>query len=132
MLDSIVEWFAFEVEEYLAGRCFKIAHHPDRVVSLGQTQMDVNFRKDRGFRPPSEEIHQQIRKAYQLQLRGKLLFQMLIRFLSASDRNKKYSYDDLYEIAFDMTPPHPLRDRLTQEIELTITEQKSALQDVNP
>ena len=128
VLDTIVEWFAFEVEECLAGKPFEVKIHCNRVVPLGQTQMDVNFRKSRGFRPPAEEIHRQIREAYQLQLRGKQLFQMLVRFLSASDRNSKYSYDNLSEMAFKMTPSHALMNRLIQEIDQTITDQNSALQ----
>ena len=128
LLEAIVEWFAFEVEECLADRYFKVSNHCNDVVPLGQMRMDEDFGKSRGFRPPGAEIHQQIRTAYQLQLRGKLLFQMLIRFLSARGRRPKYSYDDLYDKAFGMTPPHPLRDRLVQEIERTIEEQKTALQ----
>ena len=127
LLDAIVEWFAFEVEEYLAGRDYKVSHHCNEVVPLGQTQMDETFRKSRGFRSPDEEIHRQINEAYQLQLRGKQLFEMLVRFLSAPDRESKYSYDNLSEIAFKMSPSHPLMARLIEEIERTLTEQKSAL-----
>ena len=127
LLEAIVEWFAFEVEEYLARRYFKVSSCND-VVPLGQTNMDEGFASSRGFRPPGEEIYQQIRSAYQLQLRGKLLFQILIRFLSARGRRRKYSYDDLYDRAFGMTPPHPLRDRLVEEIEQTIADQKAAIQ----
>ena len=127
-LNAIVEWFAFEVEECLAGKPFEVKIHCSRVVPFGQTQMDENFRKSRGFRPPGEEIHRQIREAYQLQLRGKQLFQMLVRFLSASDRSSKYSYDNLSEMAFKMTPSHALMNRLIQEIDQTITDQNSALQ----
>ncbi len=130
LLDTIAEWFAFEVEEYLACKYFRIAHHCNRVVPCGQTQMDESFRRARGFRSPSREIHRQVREAYQLQLRGKLLFQMLIRYLSAPDRQRKYSYSDLYDKAFGMTPPHPLRDRLVERIEKTIAEQKVAIQNV--
>ena len=129
LLNAIVEWFAFEVEEFLAGRDYKVSVHCDRVVPRGQPQMAENFRKDRGFRPPSEKIHRHISEAYQLQLRGKLLFQMLVRFLSASDRDSKYSYANLYELAFKSSPPHPFMSRLIQKIERTIADQKSAIQN---
>ena len=102
LLDAIVEWFAFEVEEYLADRHFEVAHHCNRVVPPGQTQMDESFRQSRGFRPPGEGIRRQIREEYQLQVRGKQLFQMLVRFLSAPDRGSKFSHDNLKEIAFRM------------------------------
>ncbi len=127
VLDAIVEWFACEVEKCLANEPYKVKIHCNRVVPLGQTQIDEKIRKCRGFRPPREEIHRQIREAYQLQLRGKTLFDMLVRFLSAPDRDIKHSIRGLYEIAFKMTPSHPLMTRLIQEIERSIAEQSSAL-----
>ena len=128
LLDAIIEWFAFEVEKYLAGEDFEVAHHCNRVVPLGQTKMDEDFGKSRGFRPPGAEIHQQIRRGYQLQLRGRSLFEMLVRFLSAPARDGKHSIHGLYEIAFKMTPSHPLMAQLIQEIERTISDQRAALQ----
>ena len=123
LLDTIIEWFAFEVEEFLAGRIPEFNHHCNEVVPQGQTEMDSGFRQRRGFRSPNSELEQQIREAYQLQLRGKQLFQVLVRFLSAPNRSAKYSYHGLYEIAFKMTPSHPLMHRLIQEIEHKIAAQ---------
>ena len=116
VLDSTIEWFAFEVEEYLAGRDAEVARHCNQVVPPGQTERDPGFCTRHGFRCHPERI-QQIKDAYQLQLRGKLLFQILVRFLSASKRRAKHSVDGLYETAFKMTPSHRLMDRLIQEIE---------------
>lgn len=127
LLDSIVEWFAFEVERHLEGEDFEVAHHCNRVVPPGQKHVDDNFRKDRGFRPPSEEIHQQIRKGYQLQLRGKQLFQALERCLNAPHRDTRYNISSLREIAVKLPESHPLMSRLIQEIERTIADQKTAL-----
>ena len=82
--------------------------------------MDDGFRQRRRFRPPNSELQEEIKNEYQFQLRGKLLFQMLIRFLSKSNRRIKHSIHGLYEIAFKMTPIHPLMNRLIQEIEQKI------------
>lgn len=120
LLDTIIKWFAFEVDEFLAGRDYKFDHHCNEVVLLGQTEMDDGFRQRRGFRPPNSELLQKITETYQLQLRGKQLFQMLVRFLSKSNRRVKHSLHGLYEIAFKMIPFHPLMDRLIQEIERKI------------
>ena len=122
VLDAIIEWFAFEVGEHLADREARVATSCNRVVPLGETEMDQGFCTRRGFRPPNEEIHQQIKDEYQLQLRGKTLFQILVRFLSAPDRDAKHSTSGLYEIAVKMTSPHPLIDRLIGEIERAIAE----------
>ena len=120
LLNTIIEWFAFEVEEFLDGRTPEFNHHCNEVVPQGQTEMDNGFRQRRGFRQPNSELEQQIRNAYQLQLRGKLLFQMLVRFLSKSNRRVKHSIHGLYEIAFKMTPFYSLMNRLIQEIEQKI------------
>lgn len=122
VLYSIIEWFAFEVEEYLGGREAQVATHCNRVVPPGKTEIDQGFRQSRSFRSPNEELHQQIKDEYQLQLRGKLLFQMLSRFLNAPNRRPKYPILVLHEIAFKMTPSHELMDRLMGEIERTIVE----------
>ena len=131
LLDTIIEWFTFEVEKYLAGEHFEVAHHCDRVVPRGRTQIDEEFRKSRNYRPPGEALCRQIRETYQLQLRGKQLFQVLVRFLSAPNRKSKYSYLNLQEIAFQMTPSHPLMSRLIKEIEQTIADQNPAFRHDN-
>ena len=120
LLDTIIEWFAFEVEEFLNGRTPEFNHHCNKVVPQGQTEMDNGFRQRRGFRRPNSKLLQEIKDAYQLQLRGKLLFQMLVRFLSKSNRQVKHRSHGLYEIAFKMTPFHPLMNRIIQEIEQKI------------
>ena len=120
VLDLIIEWFAFEVEEYLAGREARVATHCNQVIPPGETAMDQGFRNSRGFHPPNQTLHQQIKTAYQLQLRGKSLFEILIRFLNAPNRRPKYRMLALYEIAVKMTSPQPLIDRLISEIERTI------------
>ena len=120
VLDIIIEWFAFEVGEHLAGEDAQVATHCNQVVRPGKTEMDQGFRTRRGFRPPNQTLHQQIKDRYQLQLRGKTLFQVLVRFLSASNRASKHSIFGLYEITVKMTSSQPLIDRLIEEIEQKI------------
>ena len=123
VLEAIVEWFAFEVEEFLAGRNAKVDTHCNQIVPRNQTEISDEFRKSRGLRRPNPELHQQIREAYQLQLRGKHLFDLLLRFLSKSNRDTKHRRRALHEIALKMPDFHPLMDRLMREIKRTIAEQ---------
>ena len=122
VLDSIIEWFAFEVGEHLAGEEAQVATGCNTVVPLGQTEMDQGFRQSRGFRPPDQKLHQQIKEAYQLQLRGRLLFEVLIRFLNAHP-GSQYSVVRLHETAFDRKPPAELMDRFIREIGQTMRAQ---------
>ena len=123
VLDAIIEWFAFEIEEHLADREARVATHCNQVVPPGKTEMDQGFRNSRGFRSPNQTLHQRIKDVYQLQLRGKTLFQVLVRFLSAANRRPKHSTSGLYEFAVKMTSPQPLMDRLIGEIEQTMRAQ---------
>ena len=122
VLDAIIEWFAFEVGEHLANREPQVDKHCNEIVPLGQTEMDQRFRTRRGFRLPNEELHQQIKSEYPLQLRGKSLFEILIRFLNAPNRGTTYSTSALHEIAVKKADSYELMDRLIGEIERTIAE----------
>ena len=125
VLDSIIEWFAFEVEEHLACRPAHVATGLDTVVQLGTTEIDQGFRQSRGFRLPDAKLHQQIKDAYQLQLRGRLLFEMLIRFLNSHPGNQ-YSVVRLHQTAFDEKSPDELMDRFIREIERAMAEHTPA------
>lgn len=123
ILDVIIEWFAFEVEEFSYGRQAKVGRRLKDIVPHGQTEMDESFRECRGFHPPDAAIYQQIREAYQLRLRGKFLFEMLHRFLGAHSRDPGYNLFSLYEMAFKLPNSHFWRDRLIREIEQTLDKQ---------
>ena len=131
LLDAIVEWFAFEVEEYLAGRFFEVHKHCRHVVPLGQTQVDEKFRNDRDFRRPGKKTYQQIRDEYVFKLRGKQLFQVLERILNTPSRGTRYNVNSLRETALKMTDAHPQMSRLMQEIEQKMTNQLSAIRQDN-
>ena len=122
VLDSIIEWFAFEVEEHLACRPAHVATGLDTVVQPGTTEIDQGFRQSRGFCPPDQKLHQQIKGAYQLQLRGRLLFELLIRFLNSHPGNQ-YGVVRLHETAFEMKSADELMDRFIHEIEQTMRAQ---------
>ena len=126
LLDTIIKWFAFEVDEHLKGRDAHVNIHIDRVVPPGRTELDRDFCTCRGFRLPNEELYQEIKDEYQFKLRGKSLFEVLVRFLNAPGRRSKHNTIPLHEIALKMTPVHGLMNRLLREIERTIAEHTPA------
>ena len=111
---------------FLKGDAAYVAEGFDEIVPRGKIELDDAFLKRRGFQPPSEEHYQQIREAYDLQLRGKLLFQILIRFLNAADRELRFqtTHHGLFAIALDRPVSSQLFDRLIQEVEGKLSEQK--------
>lgn len=119
ILDAISVWFAFAVEEYLTGNPPELDLHCDEMVPPGKTELDADFCTRRGFRTPLPARVQQIRSAYKLLLRGKQLFQLLVRFLSKPVHgftNASLNDHALYNFALRMPGAHPLLDRLMKEV----------------
>ncbi len=124
ILDSISTWFAFAVEEYLAGNSPTLDLHCDEMVPPGKTELDADFCTRQDFRIPDPDRVQQIRSAYKLLLRGKQLFQLLVRFLSKPAHGfEKASLNDyaLYNFALKIPGSHPLLDRLMEEVKRKIS-----------
>ena len=120
-LESLVEWFAFEVEQHLDGCDAHINKHLNQIVPPGETKVDPDLLASRQFRQPDAALHQQIQDDYQLQLRGKFLFQLLYRFVNASGRGTKYNIRTLHENAVKSASSVRI-NRIISEVEQKIEE----------
>ncbi|MDE0399142.1 MAG: hypothetical protein OXL96_15205 [Candidatus Poribacteria bacterium] len=131
VLDTIIEWFAFEIQEYQAGRYSKIARNLEEIVPEDGTTMDPEFlkylRECRGFTSPCQAIHDEIKKDYKLKLRGKILFEILNRFLCHKNRKYKYSKIHLFEIAIRKPDDSTLKDKLIKKIRCKLNDEKQKL-----
>ena len=120
VLKSLIEWFAFEVEEYRQGKDAQVSEHPNRIVPPGKTSICQLFAVERDYRQPNQTTIEEIAEQYRLKLRGKTLFQLLVRYLSAANRGIKHSIYALYEIAFKTPEPHLYMERLIRNIEYVL------------
>ena len=120
VLKCLIEWFAFEAEEYRRGNEAQVDVHPNRIVPRDKTSISKQFANARGYRQPNRTTIAEIEEQYKLKLRGKMLFQLLIRYLSASNRPIKHSTYALYEIAFKTPDPHVYMERLFKKIEYVL------------
>ncbi|MCH8295764.1 DUF4435 domain-containing protein [Candidatus Poribacteria bacterium] len=120
VLKSLIEWFAFEVEEYRRGNEARVSTHPNEIVPPGTTNISPQFIAERGYRQPDHTTIAEIEEQYKLKLRGKTLFQLLVRYLSASSRKEKYSFYTLYKKAFKILEPHVYMERLVKKIEYVL------------
>ena len=104
VLNSTIEWFAFEVEEFLRGKSVEMDFNLSKIVREGELKLDKNFCQARGFRQPSSKLVQQIRDGYQFLLPGDFLFQVLARFLNIRGRDFNFNIANrsLYDIALEM------------------------------
>ena len=119
ILDSISTWFAFAVEEYLIGKKPRVDIHCDEMVPPGKTVLNPDFCSRQGFYIPNSQRVYQIRSAYKLSIRGKQLFQLLVRFLSKPKhgfQNASINDHALYNIALKMPGTQKLFDRLMKEV----------------
>lgn len=112
---AVCRWFAFEVEQFRAGRPAHVDHHVSEVVPIGDFDICAGFIATRSFVEPDPETVREILTNYRLRLRGKTLFQCLVRFLSARGRTAKYSHSTLLEICAKKRG-HPHVARLIAEI----------------
>jgi hypothetical protein len=115
LVEAIGRWFAFEVEEHRAGRPPQVDTKVGDVVRPGTTEIHTGFIVKRGYTPAAPETVREVVDDYQRNIRGKQLFEMLLRFLSASGRAATHSKAGLYEICVK-TRGHPNVARLMAEI----------------
>ena len=134
--NSVIEWFAFEVEEFLGERCerinmdFKLSD----IVPEGELGLDKRFCKRRGFHQPPPKRVQQIKETYEFKLPGKFLFQILIRFLNTRGRDFNFTVTErsLYDIALAMPNSKLPLHALIQEIEKKFDIEEKRIAETKP
>jgi len=115
VLEYLVRWFAFEVTEYRSGREFVVDVHVNVIVTETGDGFHPQFLKTRPYQEPPLALCAEIRKAYAEKIRGKQLFDALLRFLSATRRASKFSRANLVEICAK-TRGHAKVTRLLNEV----------------
>ena len=141
VLDSICAWFAYEVEEYLVKnppppkKIFQsvrdeehvdVGHRLGRIIPVEKTTLAPDLK----FLPSDHERVREVRISYHLQLRGKLLFELLVRFLNKPKqgfRNATVSYDGLYNDAITVPESNPLFSRLEKEVQEKLAKQRQKI-----
>lgn len=101
--EIIGKWFSFEVERFKTeeneNKSLRVKNHINTISPIGLNDMCPEFANKIGYRTPSEEILESIMGEYNLNIRGKQLFQMLSRFLSHKGRFSTFSDKNLMEMA---------------------------------
>jgi hypothetical protein len=115
LLSCLCRWFAFEVEEYLAGRECQVGTHVNRILSREKLDVDPSYAESRGMRLADIALVSRIQMDYRLAVRGKQLFQLLLVFISARKRKSKFSTENLYELCVKKQG-HPNTGRLLSEL----------------
>lgn len=116
LVQSVARWQAFHVEKFRqSGHCSCDVH----VNQFAPTDSLCSHHLAAiGFIEPSPELVTQILDSYPQAVRGKTLFQLLLRILSASKRASKFSRDNLIELGAKLSNPlvESLCDRTRQAV----------------
>ncbi len=145
-LDSISMWFAYKVEEYLEKnppppkkvfQSFRDEEHVDvgrhlrRIIPNEKTTLAPDLE----FLPSHHERVRTVKEAYQFQLRGKLLFELLIRFLNKPQQGFQdaiVSYHGLYNDAITVPESDQLFSRLENEVRGKLKKQNQKIAAQHP
>jgi len=101
----IGKWFAFQVNKYqleaptTQNKSLSVATHINVISPAGLGAICPTYSADIGYSEPSSDSIDLIMNEYNLNVRGKQLFQMLSRFLSKKGRFSSFSDKNLIEIA---------------------------------
>ncbi len=106
-LDVLIPWFAFEVEEFLAGRTAHVDVHPDSVLPPDAMVIREAHYAGRGSGRGSDAMIKFIHDDYALRLRGKNLAYLLARFLNSPRRHAQYNPPTLLDAVVRLRPNLP-------------------------
>lgn len=98
LADILAVWFAFEVEQCRAELLWCVDIHPNYLIPLGSSSLNHAALQPRIFKQPKEKLSKSIRNNFRLRFRGKSLLELYVRFLSAPQRQSKFSKHNLLEI----------------------------------
>ena len=100
-LKNFISYYAFEVEQYQKKIVYNFATHPNQCLDSADN-LDTTFLTSVNFTDPDPATIKTIEDNYQLLLRGKSLFALLLRYLSYSSRSIKHSRKSLIEHSFKL------------------------------
>lgn len=96
-LDSFIEYYAFEIENFLSQKEFSFRNHPQHILCNMQHIVKQDFLEQISFIIPSENTINNVKENYDVLIRGKSLFAILTRILSNGNRQIKHSKNSLLE-----------------------------------
>ena len=120
LLSELIRWFAFEVEQFRITGESNVGTHSSEVIQPEEHIICEQFRLRRGFQEPSPLTVQEVTDNYKLKIRGKNLFQLLVRFLSHKSRKAKHSNAALMEIALKLAGRNHRLERIMRQVVTTL------------
>ncbi len=111
IISELARWFAFQVQEFRAGREFRTDPHLPTLIPLPGVVCSPAELSRQGYQQADTDLEAELRTEYKLKFRGKVLFEVLVRFSHAPNRTR-YSYDALVNFAVISAAEGPLIGRI--------------------
>lgn len=127
LLSSLSRWFAFEVIRYKRDGHALCDVHINRVTK--GNELNEEYLRSINFEEPDPGLVQEILSTYDVSLRGKNLFQAMLRYLSASNRKSKYSRYNLIEMGAKFGSR--CFEKMQRDIETNLCAQQAATADAS-
>lgn len=118
-LNNFIEYYAFEVENYLNQKEFSFRNHPQHILCDIQHIVKKDFLEKINFTKADSKIENDLKENYDILIRGKSLFALVTRILSNKKRQIKHSKASLLEHCY-RTHKSEMFDRLLVEIDQKI------------
>ena len=100
LIGEVCRWFCFEVHNYLQGKNFRSDPPLARLIPLPGIACCNVYLAEIGYYDAPVALRETITRNYAFTLRGKLLFEIIVRFTHAPNRNgARHSYKSLIEVA---------------------------------
>jgi hypothetical protein len=119
---TFIRYYAFQLENFRNGRLFQFADNPKRVLK-SDNSLDVEAIKQYKFTEPTKETIDYLTAHYDLLIRGKSLFELLLIFLGHAKRPAKHTRSSLLEYACKLLINNTL-SRLLEQINEQLDEIK--------
>jgi hypothetical protein len=103
VLNQVVLWFSVQVAKALSGGAADCKAHVNHLCP--ECELADEFKVVIATSPPNQQLVDQIAANYHLALRGKSLFELLVRFLSHQKRQSKFSKYNLLELGSKLQNP---------------------------
>jgi hypothetical protein len=114
-LRNFITYYAFEVEQYNKRLIYNFSNHPNQILTDSH-QLNTDFLQSVNFQNPTPETIEYLQNEYELLIRGKSLFALLLRFLCHKNRDIKHKKNILFETCFKLNENNCINE-LTGEIE---------------
>ena len=114
LIAALARWQAFHVNTFTANGSCQCDFHVNQIAPPPDVALCSRHLSEISFNEPPTDLVNQIQSSYCISLRGKTLFEAILRFLNGGTRSSRYSKANLFELGAKV--PNECVDRLCQEI----------------